>query len=209
MFLEVKNLTFAFGQTVLFENLNMSIEAGSFTAILGPSGKGKTTLLRCLAGLEKPVSGSIVLDGNTLTSDEIHVEPHARKVGLLFQDYALFPHMSVADNIGYGVRKEDKAFKKMIVNELLGMMDLKDFHHRKPSQCSGGQQQRIAIARALASQPKVLCLDEPFSNLDLELKERMRGLMKVWFKQKGVTVIMVTHDVDDAKAMADTIVELK
>jgi len=97
----------------------------------------------------------------------------------------------------------------MIVNELLGMMDLKDFHHRKPSQCSGGQQQRIAIARALASQPKVLCLDEPFSNLDQELKERMRGLMKVWFKQKGVTVIMVTHDVDDAKAMADTIVELK
>lgn len=208
MFLTIENLNFSFDNTSLFENFNMTVNQGSITAIIGDSGKGKTTLLRLISGLESPTSGTITLDNQILVSSSINLEPSHRQVGLVFQDYALFPHMSIAQNIGYGVKKNDKKNKKKIVDELLKMVELEDFQARKPFECSGGQQQRIAIARALASQPKVLCLDEPFSNLDYSLKERMRTWMKDWFLVKGVTVIIVTHDKEDAYSMADQIIEL-
>ncbi len=208
MYLTIERLHFGFNNTVLFNDFQMTIDKGTVTAILGDSGKGKTTLLRLISGLETPSHGTITLDDRVLFGPSINLDTSVRQVGLVFQDYALFPHMSVAENIGYGVKKSDRKQKKKIVAELLQMMELDDFHNRKPYECSGGQQQRIAIARALASQPKVLCLDEPFSNLDQSLKERMRNQMKDWFKTKGVTVIMVTHDQDDAKAMADQIIHI-
>lgn len=206
MYLSISKLDFQFKNSVIFNDFQLNVEKGSLTAILGDSGKGKSTLLRLICGLEIPQSGSIVLEDRVLFDDTINVDTSKREVGLVFQDYSLFPHMSVSENIGYGVKKSDRKHKKSIVAELLEMMELDDFHQRKPYQCSGGQQQRIAIARALASKPKVLCLDEPFSNLDQSLKQRMRTQMKEWFKSKGVTVIMVTHDEEDAQAMADQIV---
>ena len=208
MYLNIEHLHFGFNNTVLFKDFQMNISKGSVTAILGDSGKGKTTLLRLISGLETPNEGVITLDDRVLFGPSINLDTSVRQVGLVFQDYSLFPHMSVAENIAYGVKRSDRKLKKKIVAELLEMMELNDFHQRKPYECSGGQQQRIAIARALASQPKVLCLDEPFSNLDQSLKERMRALMKDWFKTQGVTVIMVTHDKEDAQAMADQIITL-
>ncbi len=208
MYLSIKNLRFGFNGTVLFDDFDMDVSKGSVTAILGDSGKGKTTLLRLISGLETPRAGSIMLDDRVLFDPITNIDTSQRQVGLVFQDYALFPHMSVADNIAYGVKKQDRRHRRKIVDELLGMMELEGYQKRKPYECSGGQQQRIAIARALASQPKVLCLDEPFSNLDQSLKERMRTQMKDWFKTKGVTVIMVTHDREDAHAMADQIISL-
>lgn len=208
MYLSIKNLRFDFNGTVLFDDFDMDVSKGSVTAILGDSGKGKTTLLRLISGLETPRAGSIMLDDRVLFDPITNIDTSQRQVGLVFQDYALFPHMSVADNIAYGVKKQDRRHRRKIVDELLGMMELEGYQKRKPYECSGGQQQRIAIARALASQPKVLCLDEPFSNLDQSLKERMRTQMKDWFKTKGVTVIMVTHDREDAHAMADQIISL-
>lgn len=208
MYLSIDCLHFGFNNTELFKGFQMNAIKGSVTAILGDSGKGKTTLLRLISGLETPDKGSIILDDRVLFGPSTNLDTSVRQVGLVFQDYSLFPHMNVAENIAYGVKWSDRKFKKTIVNELLEMMELNEFHHRKPYECSGGQQQRIAIARALASQPKVLCLDEPFSNLDQSLKQRMRVLMKDWFKNKGVTVIMVTHDSEDAHAMADQIITL-
>jgi iron(III) transport system ATP-binding protein len=208
MYLNIEHLYFGFNNTVLFKDFQMNVTKGSVTAILGDSGKGKTTLLRLISGLETPNEGIITLDDRILFGPSTNLDTSVREVGLVFQDYSLFPHMSVAENIAYGVKRSDRKLKKKIVAELLEMMELNDFHQRKPYECSGGQQQRIAIARALASQPKVLCLDEPFSNLDQSLKERMRALMKDWFKSKGVTVIMVTHDKEDAQAMADQIITL-
>jgi iron(III) transport system ATP-binding protein len=208
MYLNIEHLYFGFNNTVLFKDFQMNVTKGSVTAILGDSGKGKTTLLRLISGLETPNEGIITLDDRILFGPSTNLDTSVREVGLVFQDYSLFPHMSVAENIAYGVKRSDRKLKKKIVAELLEMMELNDFHQRKPYECSGGQQQRIAITRALASQPKVLCLDEPFSNLDQSLKERMRALMKDWFKSKGVTVIMVTHDKEDAQAMADQIITL-
>ena len=208
MYLNIERLHFGFNNTVLFKDFQMNVTKGSVTAILGDSGKGKTTLLRLISGLETPNGGIITLDDRVLFGPSTNLDTSVRQVGLVFQDYSLFPHMSVSENIAYGVKRSDRKLKKKIVAELLEMMELNDFHQRKPYECSGGQQQRIAIARALASQPKVLCLDEPFSNLDQSLKERMRALMKDWFKSKGVTVIMVTHDKEDAQAMADQIITL-
>lgn len=206
MYLAIDQLNFKFNDSIIFKDFQLNVDKGSLTAILGDSGKGKTTLLRLISGLETPQWGSIMLENRVLYDSKINIDTSKREVGLVFQDYSLFPHMSVSENIGYGVKKSDRKQKKTIVSELLTMMELDDFHQRKPHQCSGGQQQRIAIARALASKPKVLCLDEPFSNLDQSLKQRMRSQMKEWFKSKGITVIMVTHDKEDAQAMADQIV---
>ncbi len=206
MFLTIDQLHFKFNNSVIFKDFQLNVDKGSLTAILGDSGKGKTTLLRLISGLETPHRGSIILESRVLFDSKINIDTSKREVGLVFQDYSLFPHMSVSENIAYGVKKSDRKQRKTIVSELLTMMELDDFHHRKPHQCSGGQQQRIAIARALASNPKVLCLDEPFSNLDQSLKQRMRSQMKDWFKSKGITVIMVTHDKEDAQAMADQII---
>lgn len=208
MYLTLNDLTFQYDNQQLIESFSCSIEKGSITAIIGSSGSGKSTLLRLISGLEKPIEGSMILDNKVIFDQHQFTEAHLRQVGLVFQDYALFPHLSVRKNIEYGVRNSSKETKKAVVDRLLRLVELSEDADKYPSQCSGGMQQRVAIARALANQPKLLLLDEPFSNLDQQLKERMRVLMKQWFKEQGVTVIIVTHDHQDAAMLADQIIEL-
>jgi len=208
MYLTLTDLTFQYDDNQLISSFSCSIEKGTITAVLGNSGSGKSTLLRLISGLEKPVEGSMILDEKVVFDKNVFIEAHNRQIGLVFQDYALFPHLSVRKNIEYGIRKSSYQRKKEIVDRLLEMVELKEDADKYPSECSGGMQQRVAIARALANEPKLLLLDEPFSNLDQSLKERMRILMKQWFKEQGVTVIIVTHDHQDAAMMADQIIEL-
>jgi iron(III) transport system ATP-binding protein len=208
MYLKLNDLSFQYDDHRLIHAFSCAIEKGSITAILGSSGSGKSTLLRLISGLEKPIEGSMSLDQKIIFDNTHFTEAHLRQIGLVFQDYALFPHLTVRKNIEYGVRKSNVVRKKEIVDRLLRMVELTQDADKYPSQCSGGMQQRVAIARALANEPKLLLLDEPFSNLDQQLKERMRILMKQWFKEQGVTVIIVTHDQQDAAMLADQIIEL-
>jgi iron(III) transport system ATP-binding protein len=208
MYLKLTDLTFQYDNNQLIDAFSCSIEKGSITAILGSSGSGKSTLLRLISGLEKAIEGTMTLDQQVIFNQHLFMEAHLRQVGLVFQDYALFPHLTIRKNIEYGVRKSNAHRKKEIVERLLRMVELTEDADKYPSQCSGGMQQRVAIARALANEPKLLLLDEPFSNLDQQLKERMRVLMKQWFKEQGVTVIIVTHDHLDAAMLADQIIEL-
>jgi iron(III) transport system ATP-binding protein len=208
MYLKLTDLTFQYDNNQLIDAFSCSIEKGSITAILGSSGSGKSTLLRLISGLEKAIEGTMTLDQQVIFNQHLFMEAHLRQVGLVFQDYALFPHLTIRKNIEYGVRKSNAHRKKEIVERLLRMVELTEDADKYPSQCSGGMQQRVAIARALANEPKLLLLDEPFSNLDQQLKERMRVLMKQWFKEQGITVIIVTHDHLDAAMLADQIIEL-
>lgn len=208
MYLTLNDLSFQYDDNQLIQSFSCSIEKGSITAIIGNSGSGKSTLLRLISGLEKPIEGTMILDQKIIFDDHTFIEAHLRQVGLVFQDYALFPHLTVKKNIEYGVRKSSVQRKKEIVERLLRLVELTEDADKYPSQCSGGMQQRVAIARALANEPKLLLLDEPFSNLDQQLKDRMRVLMKQWFKEQGVTVIIVTHDHQDAVILADQIIEL-
>ncbi len=208
MYLKLNDLSFQYDDNQLIKSFSCSIEKGSITAIIGSSGSGKSTLLRLISGLEKPIEGSMTLDQKVVFDQQQFTEAHLRQVGLVFQDYALFPHLTVRKNIEYGVRKSSSLRKKEIVERLLRLVELTQDADKYPSQCSGGMQQRVAIARALANEPKLLLLDEPFSNLDQQLKDRMRILMKQWFKEQGVTVIIVTHDHQDAVMLADQIIEL-
>ncbi|MDO9592111.1 MAG: ABC transporter [Firmicutes bacterium HGW-Firmicutes-20] len=208
MYLKLNDLSFQYDDQQLIHSFSCAIEKGSITAVLGSSGSGKSTLLRLISGLEKPIDGTMTLDQKIIFDHHHFMEAHLRQIGLVFQDYALFPHLTVRKNIEYGVRKSNVVRKKEIVDRLLRMVELTEDADKYPSQCSGGMQQRVAIARALANEPKLLLLDEPFSNLDQQLKERMRILMKQWFKEQGVTVIIVTHDQQDAAMLADQIIEL-
>lgn len=208
MYLTLNDLSFQYDDNQLIQSFSCSIEKGSITAIIGNSGSGKSTLLRLISGLEKPIEGTMMLDQKVIFDEHLFMEAHLRQVGLVFQDYALFPHLTVRKNIEYGVRKSSVQRKKEIVERLLRLVELTEDADKYPSQCSGGMQQRVAIARALANEPKLLLLDEPFSNLDQQLKDRMRVLMKQWFKEQGVTVIIVTHDHQDAVILADQIIEL-
>jgi iron(III) transport system ATP-binding protein len=208
MYLKLTDLSFQYDNNQLIDAFSCSIEKGSITAILGCSGSGKSTLLRLISGLERAIEGTMTLDQQVIFDQHLFIEAHLRQVGLVFQDYALFPHLTIRKNIEYGVRKSNAHRKKEIVERLLKMVELTEDADKYPSQCSGGMQQRVAIARALANEPKLLLLDEPFSNLDQQLKERMRVLMKQWFKEQGVTVIIVTHDHLDAAMLADQIIEL-
>lgn len=208
MYLKIYDLSFQYDEHRLIDSFSCTLEKGSITAILGSSGSGKSTLLRLISGLEKPAKGSMVLDGKVVFDSQHFTEAHMRQIGLVFQDYALFPHLTVRRNIEYGVSGGSRKSKKEIVDRLLSMIELTEDAHKYPSECSGGMQQRIAIARALANKPKLLLLDEPFSNLDQQLKERMRVLMKQWFNDFEVTVILVTHDRQDASVLADHLIEL-
>ena len=175
-------------------------------ALLGESGSGKTTLLRLIAGFDHPDSGTISLNGNTLFSSTKFVHPEKRNIGLVFQDYALFPHLSIEKNIGFGVK--DKSAKSTLVNRYANLLGLKDHLKKYPHEISGGQQQRVAIARSLAAQPDLLLMDEPFSNLDESMKENVRDELRNIFKQEGITCIFVTHDTNDAMSIADRILVL-
>ena len=204
-FLELKNLkkSFAPGEAVL-QGINLTIRQGEFVTLLGASGCGKTTTLRIIAGLEQPDSGSVWLEGQDVTA----LEPNQRDVNTVFQNYALFPHMNVADNIGYGlkIRKAPKAEIKKKVKEMLELVQLEGYEKRKPSELSGGQKQRVAIARALANNPRVLLLDEPLGALDLQLRRIMQLELKRLQKKLGITCIYITHDQEEAINMSDRIV---
>ena len=195
-----ENVTKRFGKVVAVDDVSLSIEEGEFFALLGPSGCGKTTLLRMLAGFESPSEGRILIDGQ----DVSHVPPNKRPVNMVFQSYAVFPHMSVAENVGYGlvvdgVPAPERARR---VEEALALVKLEGYGERKPDQMSGGQRQRVALARALVKRPRVLLLDEPLSALDAKLREQMRSELTQLQEKVGITFLFVTHDQDEALAMA-------
>ena len=202
--LELKNIKKSFqeGEDVL-ESICLTAKKGEFVTLLGSSGCGKTTTLRIIAGLEQPDSGQVFLNGKDVTS----LEPNQRNVNTVFQNYALFPHMNVADNIGYGLKlkKTSKAEISRRVKEMLELVQLAGFEKRKPSELSGGQRQRVAIARALVNNPEVLLLDEPLGALDLQLRRAMQHELKRLQKKLGITFIYITHDQEEAINMSDTI----
>ncbi len=206
MYLELKELSFKYDQTSIIENFDLSADKGSITAIIGESGSGKSTLLRILAGLQNANHGVFRLDNQIIFNDKSSVDTHKRKIGLVFQDYTLFPHLTVYQNIAFGMRQKNK---KDRIQAILKMVELEEDTKKYPYECSGGMQQRIALARAIANQPKLLLLDEPFSNLDQELKIRLRSQFIDWAKQEDITLIWVTHDIEEAYAIADQVIELK
>jgi iron(III) transport system ATP-binding protein len=185
--------------------LSLGVRKGELVAVLGPSGCGKTTLLRLIAGFERPDAGSIIIDGHLVADRSRWVEPEDRGVGMVFQDYALFPHLTVLENIAFGLgfRRVDAR-----VRELLQRVGLMGFEDRYPHELSGGEQQRVALARSLATNPKVLLLDEPFSNLDADLRPKMRAELKILLKRLNCTTIFVTHDQEEAFELADRIAVL-
>ena len=185
------------------DGVSVGIDQGEFFTLLGPSGCGKTTLLRLIAGFETPTSGQILLEGQDITTDP----PNERPINTVFQSYALFPHLSVADNIGFGLRMmgRPKADVNRAVEKMLALVQLESFASRKPQQLSGGQQQRVALARALAPEPKLLLLDEPLSALDLKLRKEMQRELKRLQTETGITFIFVTHDQEEALTMSDRV----
>ena len=211
MFVQIKDLTFHYknSKEPTIHNFSLSIEEGEIISILGKSGSGKSTILRLIAGLEIPKNGSIEINGKMMSDDTHLIQPEKRGVGLVFQDYALFPHMTVANNIKFGLKKMSKQQKSERLEEVLYLVGLSEFAKRYPYELSGGQQQRVALARALAPNPSLIMFDEPFSNLDADLQLRIRDELRSILKQTGITSIFVTHDREDAKALADRIVMMQ
>jgi len=205
-YIEIQNLFKRFKNTVAVNRIQLGVEKGEMLTLLGPSGCGKTTTLRCIAGLEKPEEGDIVIDGKPMLSEGF-VQPSRRGIGMVFQNYAVWPHMKVFNNVAYGLKLQKKSKseireKTRDVLELVGLGGLED---RYPSQLSGGQQQRVALARALVRNPKVLLLDEPLSNLDAKLREELRFEIKSLVKRMGITSVYVTHDQAEAMVISDRI----
>ncbi|MCX4534998.1 ABC transporter ATP-binding protein [Streptomyces sp. NPDC002596] len=203
MAIRLQNLRKTFGRTEAVAGVELEIADGEFFSMLGPSGSGKTTVLRMIAGFEAPTSGTVELAG----SDVTRLAPFERDVHTVFQDYALFPHMTVEQNVAYGlkVRKVPKPERLKQAREALASVRLADFGTRRPSQLSGGQRQRVALARALVGRPKVLLLDEPLGALDLKLREQMQVELKAIQREVGITFVFVTHDQEEALTMSDRI----
>lgn len=205
-FLDVQNLSAAYNnQAAVVEDISFSLPEGELGCLLGPSGCGKTTILRAISGFQSVRSGSITLDGQRLSDQKNSVTPEQRNVGMVFQDHALFPHLSIAQNVGFGLSKLAKAEQKKRVDSMLELVGMQDYKLQYPHELSGGQSQRIALARAIAPQPKLLLMDEPFSNLDTELRETLGYEVRTLLKELGITAIMVTHDQHDAFALGDQI----
>lgn len=202
--ISLKNISISFDGQKILENFNLDIKNGEFVTFLGPSGCGKTTTLRIIAGFERPQSGEVLFNGKNITK----LPAHKREINTIFQNYALFPHLNVFDNVAFGLRiakwKEEKV--KEEVTHMLELVSLSDFAYRNVNSLSGGQQQRIAIARALINRPKVLLLDEPLGALDLKLRKDMQSELKNIQKQTGITFIFVTHDQEEALSMSDTVI---
>jgi len=205
--LSVDGVSKDYGSEVAVDDLSLSVKDGELLTLLGPSGCGKTTTLRMIAGLEAPTDGSISIAGETVTADADGPfrKPEDRDVGIVFQDYALFPHLSVHENIAFGLTEMDEASIDERVAELLELVDLQAHEEKMPGQLSGGQQQRVALARSLAPEPDVLLLDEPFSNLDVRLRVEMREEVRRILKRAGVTAISVTHDQEEALSISDRV----
>src|SRR5436190_10835670 len=203
-YLDLTNIRKSFAQSTAVENFNLEVERGEFISFLGPSGCGKTTTLRMIAGFETPTSGTIRINNVDVTN----TPPNQRNVGMVFQSYALFPNMTVAGNIGFGlkVKRQPESAVKARVDEMLKIIHMSEFGGRYPYQMSGGQQQRVALARALAIQPQVLLLDEPLSALDAKIRISLRNEIRAIQRQLGITTIYVTHDQEEALSLSDRVV---
>src|SRR6476660_9339647 len=204
MAIEALNISKRFGDFVALDDVSVEVPAGSLTALLGPSGGGKSTLLRIIAGLESPDSGQVCIEGRDMTG----ITPPERGVGFVFQHYAAFKHMTVRQNVAFGlsIRKRPKREIAKRVDELLGLVQLTQFAKRYPSELSGGQRQRMALARALAVEPSVLLLDEPFGALDARVREELRAWLRRLHEEVLVTTVLVTHDQEEAMEVADRVV---
>ena len=203
--LALDGLTREYGIETAVEDLSLTVGQGELLTLLGPSGCGKTTTLRMIAGLEEPTSGTITIDDEVVASGEEIVPPEERDVGLVFQEFALFPHLTVAENITFGIDDWDSKRQQERLKELLALVDLEEHSKKYPESLSGGQQQRVALARSLAPEPEILLLDEPFSNLDVRLRIEMRQEVRRILKEAGVTAISVTHDQEEALSISDRV----
>ena len=206
--LELKSVTKTYGAVAVLQPLDLTVARGEFVSLLGPSGCGKTTTLRLIAGLEEPTSGEIILDGRSVAGPQGFVPPEKRNLGMVFQSYAIWPHMTVFENVSYPlkIRKVEKEKLQQRVQSVLAALKLDKLGERYPHELSGGQQQRVALGRALVMEPVMLLLDEPLSNLDAKLRVGMRAEIKNLQREFHTTVIYVTHDQDEAFAMSDRIV---
>ncbi|WP_297110190.1 ABC transporter ATP-binding protein [Tessaracoccus sp.] len=202
--LEVRDATVRYGETVALDRVSLSVDPGEVVALLGPSGSGKSTLLRTIAGLEPLVSGSVLWDGADLAA----VPTHKRGFGMVFQDGQLFPTMSVGRNVGYGLAHLSKSEQRTRVSELLDLVGLPGLDHRRPTELSGGQAQRVALARSLAPSPRALLLDEPLSALDPGLRRRLADDLARILRETHTTAVYVTHDPDEAERVADRVLTL-
>jgi iron(III) transport system ATP-binding protein len=207
MFLQLQNTTIEYAAAAkpAVVDCSLSLNTGEIGVLLGPSGCGKTTLLRAIAGLQSIQSGQIELAGEIISGGQIHIAPSLRKVGMVFQDYALFPHLTTEQNISFGLKQLEVKAQKARVAEVLDLVGLPQYGKKMPHELSGGQQQRVALARSLAPQPSLLLLDEPFSNLDADLKERLAQELRQILKISGTTALFVSHDQQEAFAIADKI----
>lgn len=204
--LRLENLTKTFADHVAVRGLSLSVPPGSVLALLGPSGSGKTTTLRLIAGFETPDTGRVTVDGEDVTS----LSPAERRFGMVFQHYALFPHLNVGENVGFGLDRSLTADqRRQRIADSLGLVDLRGFEERRVDELSGGQQQRVAVARAVAPQPRVLLFDEPLSNLDPALRERTRRELRAAIDKIGVTTVFVTHEQEEAFALGDVVAVLR
>ncbi len=210
MIIKIRNLKFKYKNSKddIIKNFSIDIQKGDILSILGESGSGKSTILRIISGLEKPSSGEIKINEKTLVDNKTFLPPEARGVGMVFQDYALFPHMTVSQNVKFGLNKLSKKDKNNRLKEVLELVNLEEYTERYPYELSGGQQQRVALARALAPKPSVILLDEPFSNLDTNLKNKIRTDLKSILNETGITTIFVTHDKEDALGIANKVIIL-
>jgi iron(III) transport system ATP-binding protein len=195
-----------FGESLALDSFELEVAPGQILSLLGPSGCGKTTALRIIAGFDDPDSGTLTIDGITVVDDAVNLPPEARRVGMVFQDYALFPHMTVARNIGFGLEPAPDPAR---VAEVLDLVGLATHANRMPHELSGGEQQRVALARALAPRPALILLDEPFSNLDAGLRDRMRRDVRHILKDAGTTAVFVTHDQEEALATSDVVAVMR
>lgn len=203
--LEVINIDVSYGNNKVVDQLSFTLADGRIGCLLGPSGCGKTTVLRTIAGFEQPTSGQVLIDESIVSDRKRNLPPEKRQIGMVFQDFALFPNMSVADNIRFGLKNWSQKEQQERISELLAMIGMPTLGHVYPHQLSGGQQQRVALARAMAPKPSILLLDEPFSSMDIELREQLAREVRHILKQENITAILVTHDQNEAFAMADEI----
>ncbi|WP_404330396.1 ABC transporter ATP-binding protein [Mesobacillus maritimus] len=208
--LDVEGLTFSFrgAKKPILNDVSFKMNQGEIVGVLGQSGSGKSTLLRVIAGLEVPERGTVTVAGKTVVNHKLFVQPENRGIGMVFQDYALFPHMTVKDNILFGLNGMSRSERKARLTEMLELVQMTEYAKRYPHELSGGQQQRIALARALAPKPSLLLMDEPFSNLDADLKGEIREELRLILKAANMTCMMVTHDRHDVDAICDRSISL-